>query len=92
MPFSLRAFEDLTGAKIGVKECVQHELLLPYPVLIEKEGEFVAQFKSTVIVLPKSTQVIAGWLDFDESRYEADNPIKSEEVKQMLKKSLWKKQ
>lgn len=33
MPFSLRGFEDVTGAKIGVKECVDHELLVPYPVL-----------------------------------------------------------
>mgnify|MGYP001021795356 CR=1 FL=1 len=91
MPFSLRAFLDQTGAKVGIKECVEHELLIPFPVLQEKEGEYVAHFKSTVIVLPTSTQVIAGWLDFDASRYEAENPIKSEEVKLMLKQNLWKK-
>jgi methionine aminopeptidase len=42
MPFSIRGFEDLTGAKVGVKECMNHELLMEYPVLTEKKGEFVA--------------------------------------------------
>ncbi len=32
-PFSLNSFEDLLIAKIGVKECLEHELLVPYPVL-----------------------------------------------------------
>ena len=42
LPFSIRGFEDLTGAKVGVKECLEHELLMPYQVLTEKTGEFVA--------------------------------------------------
>jgi len=58
--FSLRAFEDQTGAKVGVRECVEHELLVPYPVLEEKNGEFVAHFKTTVAILPRSTAVLAG--------------------------------
>jgi len=39
MPFSIRGFEDLTGAKVGVKECLGHELIMGYPVLTEKLGE-----------------------------------------------------
>jgi hypothetical protein len=42
LPFSIRAFENKTAAKIGVKECVEHDLLTPYPVLVEKVGEVVA--------------------------------------------------
>jgi len=42
LPFSIRGFEDLTGAKVGVKECLEHDLLMPYPVLTEKPGEIVA--------------------------------------------------
>ena len=55
LPFSLRAFEDQTGAKVGVRECIDHELIQAYPVLVEKDGEYVAHFKSTVIILAKST-------------------------------------
>lgn len=42
LPFSIRGFEDLTGAKVGVKECQEHDLLMPYPVLTDKPGEIVA--------------------------------------------------
>lgn len=33
LPFSIRGFEDLTGAKVGIKECLNHELIMSYPVL-----------------------------------------------------------
>lgn len=42
LPFSIRGFEDLTAAKVGVKECINHELLMGYPVLTDKPGEFIA--------------------------------------------------
>lgn len=94
LPFSLRAFEDQIGAKIGVRECVDHELMQEFPVLVEKEGEFVAHFKSTIAILPRSTAVLAGALPFDSARYEATatHSIKNEEVKTMITKDLWKKQ
>ena len=40
MPFTLRAFEDEKKARMGVVECAKHELLQPFNVLYEKEGEF----------------------------------------------------
>jgi curved DNA binding protein len=52
MPFSLRGFEGIRGARMGVGECCKHDLLQPYPVLYEREGEFVAQIKFTVLLLP----------------------------------------
>jgi len=42
LPFSIRSFENTTAAKVGVKECIEHDLLTAYPVLVEKPGEFVA--------------------------------------------------
>ena len=50
LPFSLRALSDQTAAKVGVRECVNHDMLVPYPVLSERPGEFVAQFKCTIVV------------------------------------------
>lgn len=35
----LRAFEDESKARLGVVECAKHELLQPFTVLHEKEGE-----------------------------------------------------
>lgn len=37
-----RAFEDEAKARLGVVECAKHELLQPFSVLHEKEGECLA--------------------------------------------------
>lgn len=42
LPFALRQFDDVTAAKVGVTECLNHDLVLPYPVLTERPGEIVA--------------------------------------------------
>lgn len=36
----LRAFEEEGKARLGVVECAKHELLQPFNVLHEKEGEW----------------------------------------------------
>lgn len=90
LPFSLRAFEDQIGAKIGVKECVDHELMQEFQVLTEKEGEFVAHFKSTIAILPRSTVVLAGALPCTAST-ESTHSIKDEAVKAAIKKDLFAK-
>jgi len=60
LPFSLRAIEDEQVARIGVSEAKRHELLEEYPVLKERDKEFVAQFKFTVLLLPGGTKRITG--------------------------------
>lgn len=52
-PFTLRAFDE-KKARTGILELVQHNLVTPYPVLYEKSGEYVAQIKFTVMLLPSS--------------------------------------
>jgi methionine aminopeptidase len=60
LPFSLRSFDDERGAKAGVRECVQHGLLLPYPALHEKPGAHIAHVKFTVLLLASGTVKITG--------------------------------
>jgi len=60
LPFSLRAIEDEQVARIGVSEAKRHELLEEYPVLKERDKEFVAQFKFTLLLLPGGTKRITG--------------------------------
>jgi len=54
-PFTLRCFDDERQARMGISEMVSHGMVDPYPVLFEKDHEFIAQFKTTVFVLPKQT-------------------------------------
>ncbi len=60
-PFSLRQIEDRNSARLGISECVNHGLLNPFPVLVEKAGELVAQFKATLLITPGGIQRITGF-------------------------------
>jgi curved DNA binding protein len=61
LPFSVRCLPDEKAARMGIRECVTHELLLAYPVLNEKRGDFVAHVKVTVLILPSgNTAQITG--------------------------------
>jgi len=60
LPFSIRSLPDERAAKLGVRECVNHGLLTPYPVLQEKSGDYIAHIKFTVLLLPSGTLQISG--------------------------------
>jgi len=93
LPFSIRGFTELTGAKVGVKECLEHELIMGYPVLAEKNGEFVAQFKGTIVVQPKSTAILCGGRDLaNADGFKTENSIKDESLVALLAKDLWKEE
>ncbi|XP_004489059.1 ERBB-3 BINDING PROTEIN 1-like isoform X1 [Cicer arietinum] len=57
MPFSARALEE-KRARLGLVECMNHELLQPYPVLHEKAGDYVAHIKFTVLLMPNGSDRI----------------------------------
>uniref|UniRef100_A0A915BI63 Peptidase M24 domain-containing protein n=1 Tax=Parascaris univalens TaxID=6257 RepID=A0A915BI63_PARUN len=87
MPFSLRSFEDERGAKMGVIECERHALMRPYQVLYERDGELVAQFKATVLIMPNGLLKITG-LPLDTSCIECDVKIDDPTVTSLLNSSL----
>jgi curved DNA binding protein len=49
LPFTLRQYEG-SRARLGMKECLAHDLFTTYPVIEEREGEFVAHAKFTVLL------------------------------------------
>ncbi|KAK1283297.1 Methionine aminopeptidase 2A [Acorus calamus] len=57
MPFTARALEE-KRARLGLVECVNHDLLQPYPVLHEKAGDLVAHIKFTVLLMPNGSDRI----------------------------------
>ncbi|KAG6596335.1 ERBB-3 BINDING PROTEIN 1 [Cucurbita argyrosperma subsp. argyrosperma] len=54
MPFTARALEE-KRARLGLVECVNHDLLQPYPVLQEKPGDYIAHIKFTVLLMPNGS-------------------------------------
>jgi curved DNA binding protein len=90
MPFTLRSFEDEKKARLGVVECAKHDLMEPYPVYFEKEGEYVAEFKFTALLMPNGTMKITG-LPFEIENYSTENSITDQTLKDLLALSLAKK-
>jgi len=87
MPFTLRSFEDEKKARMGVVECVNHKLIEPFTVLYEKEGEYVAQFKFTVLLMPSgSHKITSGPIDLD--LYETTLGVEDESLKTLLNRSV----
>ncbi|MEQ2208359.1 Proliferation-associated protein 2G4 [Xenoophorus captivus] len=80
MPFTLRAFEDEGKARLGVVECAKHELLQPFTVLHEKEGEFVAQFKFTVLLMANGPLRITNSL-YEPELYKSEHDVEDPELK-----------
>mmetsp|Transcript_4636 Transcript_4636/g.4154 ORF Transcript_4636/g.4154 Transcript_4636/m.4154 type:complete len:418 (-) Transcript_4636:91-1344(-) len=80
-PFSLRYISDEKSARLGVRECVAHELLLPYPILSEREGEIVVHFKFTVLCLPNGPIKLTGLTIVDTaSQIDTVNKILNDSV------------
>ena len=75
-----------------MKECVGHDLIMAYPVLAEKKGEYVAQFKATIALQPKSTAILCGARALNSDGLETDKSVKNEELKALIASELWKKE
>jgi len=90
MAFSLRSFEDEKKAKMGIVECVKHALIEPFTVLYEREGEFVAQFKFTLLLMPNGPMKITG-LPIDDTLFNSEHTIEDEEMKALLSASTSRK-
>jgi len=73
-------------ANFAIKECVEHELVHPYPVLFEKAGELVAHVKFTALLLPTGTVKITG-IPFDRSKLKTTIVVKDEGLLKALSTS-----
>jgi curved DNA binding protein len=86
-PFTIRALEtDEKKMKFGVVECSKHRLLEAYPVLTEKQGDFVAHFKFTALMLPSGTSKITG-LPVDTTLVKSQYAVQDADLKALLAKS-----
>lgn len=84
MPFTLSAIEDEGAARIGITEAKRHEILQEFPVMTEKRGEKVSQFKFTVCLLPNGTKKITG-LPFTQGEFlKTEQKVEDEELVKLL--------
>jgi curved DNA binding protein len=92
MPFSLRSCEEESKARMGVVECLNHKLVEPFNVLYEKDGEFVAQFKFTVLLMPNGPLRITTGGPLDPEVYQTSHSLADQELIGLLATSASRKQ
>lgn len=85
MLFTIRAL-NLPQARFGLVECLGHDMLQPYPVLHERNGQLVAQFKSTVLLMPNGSDRITS--SASTQKLETDKKVEDEEILKLLATSL----
>ena len=69
---------------MGLTECVKNELLHPYPIMTEKKGDIVAQFKYTVAVRKEGPFILSG-LTLDTGKFKSEYTIDDAEINEKLK-------
>ncbi|KAJ3279380.1 Proliferation-associated protein 2G4 [Borealophlyctis nickersoniae] len=87
MAFGLRQFEDEKKARMGILECANHGLVVPYSVLYEKEDAFVAHFMFTVLMMPSGPLKITSF-PWDQDSVKSEKVVKDEAIKELLQQSL----
>eukprot|EP00877_Chromochloris_zofingiensis_P000802 jgi/Chrzof1/10722/Cz05g10020.t1 len=94
MPFTLRAITEGEGEegkelqkqlRLGLVECLSHNLLHPYPVLHEKAGELVAQIKGTVLLMPNGSDKVT---TASQQPVQTDKAVTDPELVTLLQSSL----
>jgi len=88
MPFTMRAMGDVRGAKLGLSECMKHELLHEYPVLYEKPGDAVAHVKCTVLVMQNGNDRVT---TFAPQVTKSEKELMDEDLKALIAEPLKKK-
>lgn len=89
MPFTIRAIgDDPKRSRLGMTEMVTHEMVTSYPVLFEKEGEYVARVCMTVLVLPQHTLPITA---IPEPYAKSSHEVSDQSIKDLLAISIERK-
>lgn len=90
MPFSLRACENETTARTGMKECRDHKLVAPFDILTDREGQFVAQFKVLCLCMPNGN-LRGSTAAFDEEIVNSEHSVSSEDFNKLLAQQVTNK-
>lgn len=69
---------------MGIRECTQHELLIPYDVYEDKKGETVVQFFTTIALTKNGIIKISGPATPDLSKFKTDKAVTDEELLKVI--------
>lgn len=88
LPFTLRALSDPKRSRMAMTEMMKHKLVIPYPVLYEKDDAIIARCSLTVLITPNQTMVVT---KSTMPSLECKIEIMDEEINALLATSMDKK-
>lgn len=86
-PYNIKNFDDARKARVGLIECVNHQVILAYDVMTEKPGEYVAQYFTTFAITKNGVLQFTN-PTFNSELYKSDKEIKNDEIVQLLEQPL----
>ncbi|KAJ1564315.1 Proliferation-associated protein 2G4 [Nowakowskiella sp. JEL0078] len=88
LAFSLRQLEDENKARLAVGEMLNHDLLLPYNILQEKDVDtFIAHFMFTVLIMPNGPLKITQF-PWDQDLVKSEKELQNPDLVELLKSSV----
>lgn len=86
-PMNIKKLDDVRKSRMGLIECCNHQVLLNYDIMTEKEGEQVAQVFTT-FGITKNGIVKFTNPTFNPALYKTDKKIDDEELVELISKPL----
>eukprot|EP00754_Rhynchopus_humris_P012893 Rhum_TRINITY_DN14309_c16_g1::Rhum_TRINITY_DN14309_c16_g1_i1::g.81027::m.81027 len=83
-PFAMRHLDAKKG-RFCISECLKHELVNPYPVLVSKADETTAHFKTTILIRSSEIEKVTG---LPAQKIATDKKIQDEDVLREAARSL----
>lgn len=88
-PININKLLDVRKARSGLIESVNHLIVLPYDIVTEKDGEYVAQFFTT-FAITKNGIVKFTSPSFDADLYKTEKTLGDEAITQLISEPLKK--
>ena len=90
-PFTLRALDDETQARMGITECRNHALVEEYPVIYERQGDHVVHIKFTLLLLASGPARVTGFPHLEGGYTSDKTEALPEDIKAILAQVIEKK-
>lgn len=88
MVFNLRSLDDERKGRMGILECTNHGLVIPYHVMQERqENAEIAHFQFTILITPKGPVKVTS-IPYDSSLVNSDKSVKDPELKKLLNEGI----
>lgn len=82
-PANIRIFDEPRRVRVGLIECTNHQVVLPYDVMEAKPQDSIAQFFTTVAIGPNGVVKYTS-PTFNEKLYKTDKKVQDAEIAQLI--------